>query len=83
MGCFNVSVELSDVINNLHNFTRGELTKLNRNINSSLYGNTNSRIDEEEIVEFNNDTIYDYYTNKVLKQLSEKYTLEELESFLK
>ena len=68
MGSFNVSVELDDVINNLRNFTRRELTKLNRNINFSLYGHTNSRIDAEETIEFSNDTVYDYYTNRVSNQ---------------
>lgn len=80
MGYFTISneseydVDLYDVISNLNSFDDNELKDLKSEIESKL----NKRFNIND-VDFNIKTLDDEYKVKLLKELYDKYTLEELQ----
>lgn len=76
-----VDIYVDDIIKNLHSFNSAELSKLYNEISKKLFNKDHLTKESDDIIEIK--TLNDEYKFKVLKELYNRYNLEDIEKVLK
>lgn len=76
-----VDIYIDDIIKNLNSFNSAELSKLYNELSKKIFNK--SHLTEESIGVLEIKTLSDEYKFKILKELFNRYNLEDIEKVLK